>query len=75
MQKPLQKNTLLRYRIIRDLYLEHKTEDIPDAVVLRKYIFPQFPISRGTLNTVLSLPIDKLIADIEANNCAVPASK
>lgn len=59
MSKPLQRNTLLRYQLIKDLYLEHKTEDIPDTVVLRKYIFPKYPISRTTLNTILSTPIEK----------------
>ncbi|KMQ70229.1 hypothetical protein [Chryseobacterium koreense] len=64
MQKPLQLNTLLRYKIIRDIYLQYKTEDIPDSVILRKYIRPRFPISRGTLNTVLSTPIDKLLSEL-----------
>lgn len=68
--KRLQKNTLLRYKIIRDIYLKYKTEDIPDTVVLRKYIYPQFPISRSTLNTVLNTPIDKLLSEW-SNNYAV----
>ncbi len=55
----MQKNTLFRYKNIRDLYLKHKTEDIPDTVVLRKYIFPVYPISRTTLNTILNTPIDR----------------
>lgn len=59
MGKPLQRNTLLRYKLIKDLYLEHKNEDIPDTVVLRKYIYPKYPISRTTLNTILSTPIEK----------------
>lgn len=62
MLKPLQRNTLLRYKIIRDIYLLHKTEDIPDTVILRKYIFPRFPISRTTLNTILNTPIEKKLA-------------
>lgn len=66
--KVTQRNTLLRYQLIRDLYLKYKTEDIPDTVVLRKYIFPLYPISRTTLNTILSCPIEKLIN--EANKHA-----
>lgn len=62
MSKTLQYNTLLRYKNIRDLYLKHKTEDIPDTVVLRKYIFPVYAISRTTLNTVLSCPIEKQLS-------------
>ena len=71
MAKPLQRNTLLRYRNIRDIYVLHKTEDIPDTRILRRYIFPKYPISRTTLNTILSTPIDKLLSELEANNCAI----
>ena len=67
MAKPLQRNTLLRYKIIRDIYLQHKTEDIPDTRVLKQYIYPKYPISRTTLNTILSTPIDKLLAEL--NSC------
>ena len=62
MTRKLQKNTLLRYKIIRDIYLDYKT----DTVILRKYIYPKFPISRSTLNTVLNTPIEKLLAEKQA---------
>lgn len=55
----MQRNTLIRYKDIRDLYLKYKTEDIPDTVILRKYIYPVYPISRTTLNTILNTPIDR----------------
>lgn len=64
MAKPLRRNTLLRYQIIRDIYLQYKTEDIPDTVILRKYIYPRFPISRTTLNTILNTPIEKKLAEL-----------
>lgn len=67
--KPLQRNTLLRYKNIKDLYLKHKTEDIPDTVVLRKYIFPFYPISRTTLNTILNTPIERELAKYETSSC------
>lgn len=70
MAKLLQLNTLLRYKNIRDLYLLHKTDDIPDTVILRKYIFPIYPISRTTLNTILSTAIEKEIEKV--NSCANP---
>lgn len=63
MKRKIQKNTLLRYKIIKNLYLEYKNPDIPDTVILRKYIYPKFPISRSTLNTVLNTPIEKLLAE------------
>ena len=55
----MQRNTLIRYKNIRDLYLKYKTEDIPVTVILRKYIYPVYPISRTTLNTILNTPIDR----------------
>ena len=58
------KNKLLRYKDIRDVYLEHKTEDIPTTVVHRKYIYPRFYISRTTLYTVLNTPINKLLKEM-----------
>ena len=66
MAKPLQRNTLLRYKYIRDIYLQHKTEDIPDTKILKRYIFPKYPISRTTLNTILSTPIDKLLSELNS---------
>lgn len=58
----MQKNTLLRYKLIKDLYLKHKNDDIPDTLILRKYIYPVFPISRSTLNNILNTPIEKMLA-------------
>ncbi|WP_083993734.1 hypothetical protein [Chryseobacterium koreense] len=69
MTKPLQLNTLLRYKNIRDIYLQHKTEDIPDTRILKRYIYPKYPISRTTLNTILSTPIDKLLAELSSCEC------
>lgn len=63
--KVLQLNTLLRYKLIKELYDKHKTEDIPDTVVLRKYVRPIYPISRTTLHTILTTPINKLLKEAE----------
>ncbi len=62
----IQNNKLKRYKLILDLYNKYKTEDIPDAVILRKYIFPVYPISRTTLYTILTTPVNKEIADLES---------
>ncbi len=67
MGKKLQVNTLFRYKNIRDLYLKYKTEDVPDTVVLRKYIYPVYPISRTTLNTILNTPIDRELNKLSNN--------
>lgn len=67
MASNIQKNTLIRYKNIRDLYLKYKTEDIPDTVILRKYIYPIYPISRTTLNTILNTPIDRELNRIYPN--------
>ena len=61
-------NKLKRYKLIMDLYKEHKTEDIPTTVVLKKYISPVYPISRTTLYTILCTPINKLLAEFENQN-------
>lgn len=61
----IQNNKLKRYKLIMDLYLKHKTEDIPDAVILRKYVYPVYPISRTTLHTILTTPINKEIKELE----------
>ena len=66
--KLMQKNTLIRYKNIRELYLKHKTEDIPDTVILRKYIYPIYPISRTTLNTILSTPIERELLKHDKND-------
>jgi hypothetical protein len=66
--KGVQINKLKRYKLIMDLYKEHKTEDIPTTVVLKKYILPVYPISRTTLYTILCTPVNKLLAELEQSN-------
>jgi hypothetical protein len=61
----IQNNKLQRYKLIMALYNLHKTEDIPDAVILRKYIYPVYPISRTTFHTILTTPVNKQIAALE----------
>lgn len=61
----IQKNKLLRYKLIKELYNEHKTEDIPTTVVWRKYIYPVYPISRQTLYQVLTTPILSELRELE----------
>lgn len=59
------RNKLLRYRLIKDLYKLHKTEDIPTTVVWRKYICPVYPISRTTLYEILCTPITSELKRVE----------
>lgn len=59
MKKNFKLTPFFAIKISGDLYLKYKTEDIPDTVVLRKYIYPVYPISRTTLNTILNTPIDR----------------
>jgi len=58
-------NKLRRYKLIKDLYDKYKTEDIPDTVILRKYICPVYPISRTTLHNVLCTPINSELRELE----------
>ncbi|OEK05994.1 hypothetical protein A8C32_19375 [Flavivirga aquatica] len=64
-QHGVNKNKLLRYKLILELYKKHKTEDIPVTVVLRKYIYPVYPISRKTLYEILATPVDKELKKVE----------
>ncbi|STZ48149.1 Uncharacterised protein [Myroides odoratimimus] len=59
-------NKLRRYKLILDLYNQHKTEDIPLVVVWRKYIYPVYPISRSTLYEILGTAVVKELAKVEA---------
>ena len=61
----IQRNKLLRYKLIKELYEKHKTEDIPTTVVWRKYICPVYPISRTTLYEVLTTPVTSELRKIE----------
>ena len=63
--KGVQLSKLKRYKLILDLYKKHKTEDIPDTVILRKYICPVYPISRTTLYTILTTSVNKLLAELQ----------
>ena len=62
----IQKNKLLRYKQILELYKEKKTEDIPTTVIWRKYIYPQYFISRTTLYTILGTPVNRELQKILA---------
>jgi hypothetical protein len=59
------RNKLLRYKLILELYHKYKTDDIPTAVVYRKYIFPVYPISKTTLYHVLGTPINSELKKLE----------
>lgn len=61
----VQKNKLLRYKLVKELYKKYKTEDIPTTVVWRKYIYPVYPISRTTLYEILCTSITSELKRIE----------
>lgn len=61
----IQRNKLLRYKLIKELYQKHKTEDIPTTVVWRKYVCPVYPISRTTLYEILCTSITVELQKIE----------
>ncbi|WP_281225922.1 hypothetical protein [Flavobacterium aquiphilum] len=61
----IQKNKLMRYKLIKELYQKHKTEDIPTTVVWRKYVYPVYPISRTTLYEILCTPITSELKKVE----------
>lgn len=59
------RNKLLRYKLIKELYLKYKTEDIPTTVVWRKYICPVYPISRTTLYEILCTSVTSELQKVE----------
>lgn len=61
----VQRNKLLRYQTAVETYLLHKTDDIPFAVVWRKYVYPKHFISKGTLYTALNTQIKKQLREID----------
>lgn len=63
-QVGIQKNKLMRYKDILDLYNREKTDDIPAIVIWRKYIYPTYHISRTTLYTILGTPVVKELKQI-----------
>jgi len=61
-----QKNKLLRYQLVLELYHQHKTEDNSVMCVWRKYIYPKYAVSRTTLYTILGTSVNKELKEIKA---------
>lgn len=61
------RNTLLRYKEITDVYNKHKESDIPNTRIHKKYIYPLFKISMRTLYKVLQTPIQRELNKLEQN--------
>ena len=60
-----QRNKLMRYKLILDTYLDHKTPDITLTTVWRNYIYPKYFVSKGTLYIILNTPVSKLLKELE----------
>lgn len=63
----IQRNKLLRYKKIKELYQElvKNHPHVPTTKILSEYIFPIYPISRTTLYEVLCTPINKQLRELE----------
>ena len=63
----LQKNKLLRYKAIKELYSEKVKEHphTPTTKILEIYIYPVFFISRTTLYQVLATPVTTKLRELE----------
>lgn len=61
----IQRNKLLRYQAAVETYLAHKTDDIPFAVVWRKYVYPKHFISKTTLYKAIETPIKKELKELD----------
>jgi hypothetical protein len=62
----VQKNKLLRYKAIKELYNEKRKEHpyTPTTKILENYIYPVFFISRTTLYEVLATPITNKLREL-----------
>lgn len=63
----VQRNKLLRYKLIKELYQEKLKEHpyTPTTQILEHYIFPIYPISRTTLYAILTTPITTELRIVE----------
>lgn len=66
----VQRNKLLRYKLIKELYNEtiKLHPYTPLTQIYKHYIFPVYPISRTTLYTVLCTSITKELKELESNS-------
>lgn len=53
------RNKLLRYREIINVYNEYKERDVPDSKIWKKHIYPRFFISKRTLLNILNTPVER----------------
>lgn len=62
------KNTLLRMKIVVDIYKKYKDDSNTTVGVFRKYIEPYYPMSIQTLYNYLATPIERQLKEIEAES-------
>ena len=64
----VQRNKLLRYKLIKELYQKSVQEHpyTPTTKILEKYIFPVYPISRTTLYEILCTSIASELKEVES---------
>ena len=64
----VQRNKLLRYKLIKELYQKSVQEHpyTPTTKILEIYIAPIYPISRTTLYEILCTSITTELKDVEA---------
>jgi hypothetical protein len=67
VKKRISINKLRRYKLIMDIYNEHKNKHIPLTKILSEYIYPVYPISRSTLYNILFTPVEKQLKEAEDN--------
>lgn len=64
----VQRNKLLRYKLIKELYQKSVQEHpyVPTTKILEIYIAPIYPISRTTLYEILCTSITTELKEVEA---------
>lgn len=59
------RNTLLRMKLVVDIYKKHKNDGNTTRWVFKEHIEPYYPISIATLYNYLATPIEKELREIE----------
>jgi len=61
----MRRNTLLRIKLVVELYKKHHHPDVSDRRIFLKYINPVYPMSLSTFYEYLGTPVDKLLKEQE----------
>jgi hypothetical protein len=59
---------LLKVKIIVDIYLKYKALGFNNRYIYKNYIYPIYFISEGTFYNYLTIPVNRLLKEFDANS-------